>query len=1287
MENYSVVATLRVKDDGFAEKMAAASDSLADFDGVAKSSSKGLLSAATAFGVANKAIDLIAGTIQNSLGKAIKRVDTTNRFPKVMQQIGSSAKDSQASIKKLSDGINGLPTALDDITASTQKLALLTGDLEKATDTSLALNDAFYASGASAEDASRGLIQYTQMLSKGTVDMQSWRTLQETMGVALNDLAASFGFAGESAQNDLYDALKSGEITFTDLNNRLIELDGGVDGFGARAKTASEGIATSFTNLGTAVVRGTANVIDATDKALQENGLPGFQQQIEGVKTVVNDVFNGITEGAGTLVSTVAPAIKFVADNAGVLQAVLIPLGAGFVALKVAEKAASGVKSFGDKSTEAATKIKDLQTNLALAAHATQDKAAADKAAEVSSKLAEKAAQAIAEAEKASAEARDLSREAALSKRAADKAGASATKAHADAEKKAASAAKAEESAKKKVEAATKAKERADRAAAQASKKAANAEKSSAAATKVSNTAISTKELLLGVLSGKIKLTTAAQTAWNAAMAANPIGTVITAVTILTSVLSGVTSVMKKLGVFKESEISQTQKLKKETQELTDSMKESAKAREEATQETEAQCATVDKLVSQVETLSAKENKTDSDKAKLKSTVDQLNKSMEGLNLQYDEENDKLSQTTSAVKAKADAYKQQLRYTQYQEQLNEVTSETVKLEDKVAKAKKAYQEQQKKVASLNATSNVDQRTQNALLQEKKQIYEDLQAELEKHGVTEEELTNKLSAEYQKQQEALAESVANQTVTLEELPEAMQNVVTETQKSYQDLYDKATNVFEALSDKQEMTVDQMIKNAEKNKQVTETWGNNMENLRNRFEALGLDDAVLEQLQSMGVDGAGYVAALVNGTDEQLTQLANTTEAGGEEAKNAFLKALGIDSSEVPQAIQNMMTNVSSSLSESIKNADFASLGQNIDARLATSITDNADQVNTAAEGTVKGAREAAGAAAGEGSPCTEWMTLGENMDLGLAQGLMESGASVEAANALADQLLSLVQSAVDKADFSSSFSGMTSAAESGMARMTSSVTAGSAKSAAAMATGMKSMEQKVNTGMGLIKNKTTSGMSGFRAAITVGMNGAKSAAATGTSGVVSVYNNLTSRLYLIGVYAVQGLTNGLNAQAPSAINAARSIANSIATTMSNALKVGSPSKVTTKIGEWAGIGPAIGIKRMLPKVKKVSDRLAEMMVPAVGPDFGGVSQRFAYATNATLTLRQDSGDAGGMLSILKEIRDELADDSGRSYSFVIPVEADGREFARASATYTKAELDKQEKMRKWLGGSK
>ena len=50
----------------------------------------------------------------------------------------------------------------------------------------LALNNAFLASGASTADASRGLEQYVQMLAKGEVDLQSWRSLQETMPIGLN---------------------------------------------------------------------------------------------------------------------------------------------------------------------------------------------------------------------------------------------------------------------------------------------------------------------------------------------------------------------------------------------------------------------------------------------------------------------------------------------------------------------------------------------------------------------------------------------------------------------------------------------------------------------------------------------------------------------------------------------------------------------------------------------------------------------------------------------------------------------------------------------------------------------------------------------------------------------------------------------------------------------------------------------------------------------------------------------------------------------------------------------
>ena len=45
-------------------------------------------------------------------------------------------------------------------------------------------------------------------------------------------------------------ALQDGSITFDQFNDKLIELDGGVNGFASRAKTASDGIATAMTMSG-----------------------------------------------------------------------------------------------------------------------------------------------------------------------------------------------------------------------------------------------------------------------------------------------------------------------------------------------------------------------------------------------------------------------------------------------------------------------------------------------------------------------------------------------------------------------------------------------------------------------------------------------------------------------------------------------------------------------------------------------------------------------------------------------------------------------------------------------------------------------------------------------------------------------------------------------------------------------------------------------------------------------------------------------------------------------------
>lgn len=249
--------------------------------------------------------------VTSSLDGAISRYDTLNNFPRVLQLLGFDAADSEDAINRLSDGIDGLPTTLDDVASTTQRIAGMTGDLDGAVDTTLALNNAFLASGSSTADASRGLEQYVQMLSKGEVDLQSWRSLQETMPVALNKVAEAFGYTGRSAQNDLYDALKDGEITFDDFNSQLIELSEVQGGFADIARESTEGIATSWQNLKTRVVIGLAGMLKAFDEAL--GGVGSIASMIDRFKNGIQSAFSWINANipiAINLLKEVYNAIK-----------------------------------------------------------------------------------------------------------------------------------------------------------------------------------------------------------------------------------------------------------------------------------------------------------------------------------------------------------------------------------------------------------------------------------------------------------------------------------------------------------------------------------------------------------------------------------------------------------------------------------------------------------------------------------------------------------------------------------------------------------------------------------------------------------------------------------------------------------------------------------------------------------------------------------------------------------------------------------------------------------------
>ena len=274
---------------------------------------KDMASALGLVAVASKAFDVL----KDSIGGAVERFDTLNKFPVVMQALGYSARDTAKSTAILKKGVDGLPTTLQDVTSVAQQLAPLTGSATKASKSAIALNNAFLASGASAADSSRGLEQYTQMLSTGKVDMMSWRTLMETMPIALRKVANSFGFTGKSAEQDLYKALQSGQITMDQLNDRFIKLNKGQNGFAELAKKNSAGIMTSFTNLKNSVKNNLADMLTDINKGFKNAGLGSIAQVLDNMKYAINGAFKAIGPAVTVATSVILNFAKVVGSVLG----------------------------------------------------------------------------------------------------------------------------------------------------------------------------------------------------------------------------------------------------------------------------------------------------------------------------------------------------------------------------------------------------------------------------------------------------------------------------------------------------------------------------------------------------------------------------------------------------------------------------------------------------------------------------------------------------------------------------------------------------------------------------------------------------------------------------------------------------------------------------------------------------------------------------------------------------------------------------------------------------------
>ena len=257
--------------------------------------------------------------------------------------------------------------------------------------------------------------------------------------------------------------------------------------------------------------------------------------------------------------------------------------------------------------------------------------------------------------------------------------------------------------------------------------------------------------------------------------------------------------------------------------------------------------------------------------------MEQLNAEYDGLNLSYSEEGDYLNLNTEQMNEYIDA-KMAL------DESNALITRQNELYQEEATLKQNLQELDEKQAELDA-----QLADKALKQsEYNELMEQLNATREAYILQEEDIAarkSEVEAQIAQTDTAAAQSIIDNA---EAVAAAQEEEMERRSNALQSYTDAATNMFDKIETKSEVSVSQMIANLRHNQEALQQWSENLVTLAER----GLDQGLLQQLRDAGPESAATVAELVRASDAQLSELSEVFANGSEAATKALMTELGL-----------------------------------------------------------------------------------------------------------------------------------------------------------------------------------------------------------------------------------------------------------------------------------------------------------------------------------------------------------------------------------------------------------
>ena len=495
--------------------------------------------------------------------------------------------------------------------------------------------------------------------------------------------------------------------------------------------------------------------------------------------------------------------------------------------------------------------------------------------------------------------------------------------------------------------------------------------------------------LIGGVTSAKVAYTvateaaTVAQKLFNITANANPY-------IFLASAIAGVVGAIT---LYAKTADDATVELTESTKKLTDTSKKlndetatASKKREEVRTGLDAEKIVCQNLVKELDDLQSKTSLTTEEQARQAAIVEELNNVMPDLNLYVDEQTGLTNMSTDAIMENIDAQLELMKVEAAREDLTEIAADQYEVEKKKTELLLEQEDAVKRLAEAEAELAEEQQKMSEgwgaredleAAQEKfAQATADCEALKQEISNTSETLDN-LGREWDTTTAYIAENEALATAKAqmgelgsaadgagEEIVAMSQDAIDAFNKMQEDLaktIDSQMDLFTEFSAKCDLSTDQILANMESQVTGIQQWSSNIQELADK----GINQGLLQYLADMGPQGAGYVQAFVDMTDEELkkandlfaesmnlpkttaNQIMNSYEKAGEDAGEGYY--LGMQSKEkeildfsegLPKDSVELMRKVLRSHSPSEETRD---IGKDFGEGLRLGISDNKEKI--------------------------------------------------------------------------------------------------------------------------------------------------------------------------------------------------------------------------------------------------------------------------------------------------------------------------------------------------------